>query len=116
MIIASHHDCKAPTRIQRRLIGMLLLVTTSLFALPGQAEEELDFLPGTDTFRFNTQDRFYETREYSGNFQIKRLDTSEKMYFQQFSIPEKRRHGLVIEKEGYSLGFNHHGLELLIKF
>ena len=116
MTVASHHYFETPTRIPRGLIVMQLLVTALLFASPGQAEEELDFFPSTDTFRFNTQDRFYETREYSRNFQIKRLDTSEKMYFQQFSIPEKRRHGLAIEKEGYSLGFNHNGLELLIKF
>ena len=95
---------------------MLILVTAGLFALPVQAAQELDFLPNTDTFQFNTQDRFYQTPEYSRNLDIKGLEISEGIYFRQLMISEKGGPGFVIEKEDYSLGLTQRGLELLFKF
>ena len=107
---------KVPTGVLRRLVGVQLLVITALFALPSQAGEGLDLLPRTETFRLNTQDKFYETRKYSKNFKIKGWLVYEDIYFGQAKIAGENGPGLVIEKEDYSWGFNHRGAELLIKF
>ena len=114
MTVASQHNSKTPTRLLRRLIAMQLLVTAALFTLPAQAEEKLDFLPSTDTFRFDTQDRFYETRKYGSDFQIQRLERSEEIYLGNLRIREKSR--FVLEKDHYFLGINQNGLELSFKF
>ena len=107
---------KVLTRMLSRLVGMQLLVVMGLFALPSQAQEELDLLPRTETFRFNTQDKFYQTRKYSRDFKIKGWKISEDIYFGQAKIAGENGPGLVVEKEGYSWGFNHRGADLLIKF
>jgi len=116
MSVGFHSAMKVPTRMVRRLVGVQLLVTMGLFALPSQAGQELDLLPATETFRFNTQDKFYETRKYSRDFKIKGWQVYENIYFGQAKIAGENGPGLVVEKEGYSWGFNHRGAELLIKF
>jgi hypothetical protein len=99
-----------------RLVAVQSLVIVGLYALPSQAQGELDLLPPTETFQFNTEDKFYETRKYSRNFKIKGWLVYEDIYFGQAKIAGENGPGLVIEKEGYSWGFNHQGAELLIKF
>jgi hypothetical protein len=116
MTHAPQHNFQAPTKILTRLTGILLLVSGALFALPSQATEELDLLPINETFRFSTQDSYYEAREFTGNFNIKGLEISEGIYLRQLRISEERGPGVVVEKGDYSLGLNQRGLELLFKF
>lgn len=116
MKVASQHTNKTPTKLLRRLVGVQLLVTAGLFAIPGQAAEEPDFLLSTDTFRYDSQDSYYETRGYSRNFNTKGLEIYEGIYVGQLRIAEKDSPGVVVDKEGYFLGLNQRGVEFLIKF
>ena len=116
MTVGFHSAAKVLTRMMGRLVGVQLLVIMGLYALPSQAQGELDLLPPTETFRFNSENKFYETRKYSRDFKIKGWQIYENIYFGQAKIAGENGPGLVIEKEGYSWGFNHRGAELLIKF
>jgi hypothetical protein len=116
MAHASQHDFQAPTKKLHRLIGILLLVAGGLFALPSQATEQLDLLPTNETFRFSTQDSYYEAREFTGNLNIKGLEISDGIYLRQLRISEDRGPGVVVEQGDYSLGLNQRGVEFLFKF
>jgi hypothetical protein len=120
MKVASQHTNKTPTKLLRRLVGVQLLVTAGLFAIPGQAAEEPDFLLSTDTFRYDSQDSYqdsyYETRGYSRNFNTRGLEVYEGVYVGQLRIAEKDSPGVFVDKEGYFLGLNQRGVEFLIKF
>jgi hypothetical protein len=116
MYVGFHSAIRVSARILSPVVAVQLLFTAVLFASPGQAGEELDLLPPTETFRFNTRDKFYDTRKYSKDFKIKGWLVYEDIYFGQAKIAGENGPGLVVEKEGYSWGFNHRGAELLIKF
>lgn len=107
---------KAPTKILRRLLGMQLLVIAGLFALPSQAEEAPDLLPHRDTFRFDTRDTFYETRNYTGIFSSAGRGASQDVYFGQSRIANQYDTGRDIEKKGFHWELNQRGVELLFKF
>ena len=116
MTVVPHRPMKAPTKILCRLLGMQLLVIAGLFSLPSQAEEELDLLPQTDTFRFNTRDTFYDTRNYSGVFSSEGRGASQDIYLGQSRTADQYDTGQIIEKKGFSWVLNQRGVELLFKF
>jgi hypothetical protein len=107
---------QAPTKILRRLLGVQLLVIAGLFAVPSQAEEALDLLPHTDTFRFDARDTFYETRNYTGSFSSEVRGASQDIYFGQSRIANQYDTDRVIEKKGFHWALNQRGVELLFKF
>ncbi|MEP5762998.1 MAG: hypothetical protein ABJ308_00320 [Halieaceae bacterium] len=97
-------------------IQVLMVMVMGLIAPQVAAEENLNLLPQTEVFRFNTQDKFYETRRYSKKFKIKGIEVSEQVYFGEARVAGRKGPGFTFEGQGYSWGFNHRGAELLIKF
>ncbi len=93
--------------------SMLLM---GLLAPQAAADEELQLLPQTEVFRFNTEDKFFEKRKYSEDFRIKGWEVSENVYFGEAKVAGRKGPGLVVEQGNLSWGFNHRGAEVLFRF
>lgn len=85
--------------------------------LPATAEEkQLNLLPDTETFRFNSKDKFYEKRRYSDDFRVKGIEIRKNVYFGEAKIAGEKGPGIVVEKGSLTWGFNHQGAEIQLRF
>ncbi len=87
-----------------------------LAVAPMVSDLDLQLLPQTEAFRFNTEDEFYEKRRYSESFRIKGVEISNGVYFGEARVAGRKGPGIVVERGEFSWGFNHRGAELLFRF
>ena len=100
----------------RIAVGLLFMICTALLATPVKADEDFYLLPQTEAFRFNTEDKFYETRRYSKDFKIKGIEIADNVYFGEARVAGRKGPGLVFEQDNISWGVNHRGAEVLLRF
>jgi hypothetical protein len=75
-----------------------------------------DLLPDTEVFRFESRDRFYDSRRYSEDFGMKGVEIGDGVYFGEARIAGEKGPGFVVEQGHWYWGFNHQGAEVLLKF
>lgn len=80
------------------------------------AAQQLSLLPQTSTFRFNTNDEFYDKRKYTDDFRIKGVRIGDGVYFGEAKIAGEKGPGIVVERGDLYWGFNHRGAEVLYRF
>lgn len=86
-------------------------------AFPAAAEDQKpDLLPDTETFRFNTNDKFYEKRKYSEDFRMKGIEIRKNVYFGETRIGGEKGPGIVVERGNLTWGFNHQAAEIQLRF
>ena len=81
-----------------------------------EAASQMSLLPRTDTFRFNSNDEFYDKRKYTDDFRIKGIRIGDGVYFGEAKIAGEKGPGIVVERGDLYWGFNHRGAELLYRF
>ena len=101
--------------------GVNTLTATGLVALfascPVAAEDQnTDLLPDTETFQFNTDDKFYQKRKYSDDFRIKGIEIRRNVFFGEAKIAGEKGPGLIVEHGKLTWGFNHQAAEIQFRF
>lgn len=66
------------------------------------------------SFELNHNDKPWKSVKYSSDFKIKGWQIGDGIYFGKAKIAGENGPGLIVEKEGYSWGFNHQGIALHI--
>ena len=105
-----------------QIVPVTSLLTAGLAALlcasPAVADEEreLKLLPDTETFRFNSDDKFYLKRKYNDDFRIKGIEVRKNVYFGEAKIAGEKGPGIVVEQGDVTWGFNHQGAEIQLRF
>ena len=77
---------------------------------------DYDLLPPTETFRFNTQDKFYQKHKFSDDLRVKGIEVSEGVYFGDAKVAGNRGPGFVVQRGDLYWGVNHRGAEVLFRF
>ena len=77
---------------------------------------DYDLLPPSETFNFNSGDRFYQKHKFSDDLRIKGVEVSEGVYFGEARVAGNRGPGFVVEKGDLYWGVNHRGAEVLFRF
>jgi hypothetical protein len=97
--------------------GVIALMAPFMAPLMAHAEEQqLKLLPDTDTFRFNSSDKFYQKRKYSDDFRMKGIAIRRNVYFGEARIAGEKGPGIVVENGDLTWGFNHQGAEIQLRF
>ena len=96
------------------LVDSLNSPTGGLLNLALAGDVEPDPFLNTQPFKFRSIDRSYDSRKYSKTLKIKGWQVSEGVYFGSAKIAGKYGPGFIIDREGYSWGFNHRGVQLHI--
>ena len=92
-------------------------LVVSMLSFPVVAEEQkLNLLPDNETFRFNSDDKFYQKRKYSNDFRIKGIEIRDNVYFGEAKVAGEKGPGIIIEKGDLTWGFNHKGAEIQLRF
>ena len=104
-----------------RKAGVNTLTAAGAIALicsfPVAAEDQNEaLLPDTETFRFNTDDKFYQKRKYSDDFRIKGIEIRRNVFFGEAKIAGEKGPGLIVEHGNLTWGFNHQAAEIQLRF
>ncbi len=65
-------------------------------------------------FEVKSSDKLYESLKFSKDFKIRGWEVAEGVYMGQAKIAGKSGPGVIFQREGYSWGFNHRGVQLHI--
>lgn len=77
---------------------------------------DYDLLPPTETFHFNSNDKFYHKHKFSDDLRIKGIEIGEGIYFGDARVAGNRGPGIVVERGDLFWGVNHRGAEVLLRF